>query len=88
MSSFTLLGILVIGILLLEFFLVQKQTTDLIAPINQLDLEHPLENVCYEELQPLLRRVDQQNRQISQQVEELRAAEAMRRSFLRMSLMS
>ncbi len=81
MSSFTLLGILVIGILLLEFFLVQKQTTDLIAPINQLDLEHPLENVCYEELQPLLRRVDQQNRQISQQVEELRAAEAMRREF-------
>lgn len=81
MSSFTLLGILVIGILLLEFFLVQKQTTDLIAPINQLDLEHPLENVCYEELQPLLRRVDQQNRQISQQVEELKTAEAMRREF-------
>lgn len=81
MSSFTLLGILVIGILLLEFFLVQKQTNDLIAPINQLDLEHPLENICYEELQPLLCRVDQQNRQISKQVEELKAAEEVRREF-------
>lgn len=80
-SSFTLLGTLVIGILLLEFFLVQKQTNDLIAPINQLDLERPLENICYEELRPLLARVDQQNRQIASQLAELKEAEAMRREF-------
>lgn len=80
-SSFTLLGILMIGILLLEFFLVQKQTNDLIAPINQLDLEHPLQNICYEELRPLLVRVDQQNKQIARQVAELKEAEAMRREF-------
>ncbi|MDO4337323.1 MAG: ATP-binding protein [Eubacteriales bacterium] len=81
MSSFTLLGLLVIAILVLEFFLVQKQTTDMIRPINELDLENPLENVCYEELRPLLKRVDQQNRQIASQVEELIAAEAVRREF-------
>lgn len=81
MSSFTLLGILMIGILLLDFFLVQKQTTDLITPINTLDLENPLKDVCYEELRPLLVRVDQQNRQIIRQMEELRAAEAMRKEF-------
>lgn len=80
-SSFTLLGILVIAILLLEFFLVQKQTKELIQPINELDLENPLKNVCYEELRPLLVRVDQQNRQIAAQVEELKAAEAVRREF-------
>lgn len=81
MSSFTLLGILVIGILLLDFFLVQKQTKDLIEPINALDLENPLKDVCYEELRPLLVRVDQQNRQIARQVEELKEAEAVRREF-------
>lgn len=81
LSCFTLLGALVIAILILDFFLVQKQTKDLIRPINELDLEHPLKNVCYEELRPLLVRVEQQNRQIEQQVEELREAEAMRREF-------
>lgn len=81
MSGFTLLGLLMIAILVLEFFLVQKQTKDMIEPINELDLENPLENVCYEELRPLLMRVDQQNRQIARQVEELIAAEAVRREF-------
>lgn len=80
-SSFTLLGFLTLGILILEFFLVQKQTKDLIKPINELDLEHPLKEVKYEELRPLLGRVDQQNRQIEQQLEELKEAEAMRREF-------
>lgn len=81
LSGFTLLGILTIGILLLDFFLVQKQTRDLIKPINELDLENPLKNVCYEELRPLLVRVDQQNRQIARQMEKLREAEAVRREF-------
>lgn len=81
MSGFTLLGILMIVILAGEFFLVQRKTKELIAPINELDLEHPLKDVCYEELRPLLVRVDQQNRQIARQVEELKSAEAMRREF-------
>ena len=80
-SSFTLLGILMLGILALEFFLVQRQTKELIAPINELDLEHPLKDVRYEELRPLLVRVDQQNKQIASQLEELKEAEAMRREF-------
>lgn len=81
LSGFTLLGLLIVVILILAFFLVQRQTKELIAPINELDLEHPLKNVCYEELRPLLVRVDQQNKQIIQQVEELKEAEAMRREF-------
>lgn len=80
-SSFTLLGFITLGILILEFFLVQKQTKDLIKPINELDLEHPLKEVKYEELRPLLGRVDQQNKQIVQQMQELKEAEAMRREF-------
>ena len=81
MSSFTLLGLLLIAILALAFFVVEKQTRRLIAPINELDLEHPLENVAYEELRPLLNRVDEQNVQIAKQVEELKQAELVRKEF-------
>ena len=75
------MGILLLAILALGFCLMERQTKKLIEPINQLDLEHPLEHVEYEELRPLLNRVDQQNRQIAQQVEELRQAETVRREF-------
>ena len=80
-SSFTLLGLITLGILILEVVLVQRQTKDLIKPINELDLENPLKDVKYEELRPLLGRVDQQNRQIVRQMQELKEAEAMRREF-------
>ncbi len=65
-SSSALFGALLLLILVLAFILVRKQTQDLIEPINTLDLEHPLEEVRYEELRPLLERVDQQNRQIAE----------------------
>ncbi len=81
LSSFTLMGVLLLAILTVGFFLMERQTQKLIEPINQLDLEHPLEHVEYEELRPLLKRVDQQNRQIAQQVEELQQAETVRREF-------
>lgn len=80
-TSFAVLGILMFVIILVEFMLVQQQTKQLIEPINNLDLEHPLENVCYDELKPLLLRVDQQNRQIAAQLEELKQTEAVRREF-------
>ena len=41
-------------------------------PLNRLDLEHPLENDTYEELAPLLRRMEHQRRQIDRQMGELR----------------
>ena len=80
-SSFLLLGGLVCVILVIEIFLVQKQTQKLIEPINQIDLEQPLDNVCYEELRPLLFRLDQQNRQIQKQLEDLKNAESVRKEF-------
>lgn len=80
-SSFTLMGILLIAILCLAFILVERQTEKLIEPINKLDLEKPLKVVEYEELRPLLNRVDEQNKQIEKQVEELKQAETVRREF-------
>ena len=81
MGSLIWLGLLMIVIILIEIILVQRQTKKLIKPINSLDLEHPLDNVCYEELKPLLTRVDQQNLQIACQLEELKKTEAVRREF-------
>ena len=81
LSSFIWLGLLMLLIILVEIVLVQKQTKNLIEPVNNLDLEHPLSNVCYEELRPLLMRVDQQNKQIASQLEELKKTEAVRREF-------
>ena len=46
-----------------------RRTTE---PLNRLDLEHPLENGTYEELAPLLRRMEHQRRQIDRQMDELR----------------
>ena len=51
-----MMGILLLAILALGFCLMERQTKKLIEPINQLDLEHPLEHVEYEELRPLLNR--------------------------------
>lgn len=81
LSSSLLLGGLLIVILAVAFVLVRRQTRDLIEPINTLDLEEPLKEVKYEELRPLLKRVDQQNRQIARQIEELKEAEAVRKEF-------
>lgn len=71
-SSITLMGLLVFAIIIAAFFITQRQTSKLIEPINQLDLEHPLRHVEYEELRPLLLRVHDQNKQIARQVRELK----------------
>ena len=81
LSSFTLLGLIMVCILAVGFLYMKYQTKRLIEPINQLDLENPLKNVVYEELRPLLKRVDQQNRQIASHVEELKQAEEVRKEF-------
>ena len=45
------------------YFLAKWKTARLIAPINTVYLERPLENPVYEELTPLLERIDDQNRE-------------------------
>lgn len=46
----------------LAYFFAKWQTKRLIAPINALDLTHPLDNEVYEELKPLLVSLEDQNR--------------------------
>lgn len=47
------------------------QVAKLIRPVNTLDLEKPLENDVYEELSPLLQRIDRQNKE-KEKVEQMR----------------
>ena len=52
--------------------LARRLSKRIITPLNTLDLMHPLDNDAYEELSPLLRRIDQQNRRIETQMTELK----------------
>ena len=58
--------------LILSGVLAGRLARRITEPLNRLDLEHPLENDTYEELAPLLRRMEHQRRQIDQQMGELR----------------
>ena len=63
--------VLVIAIAL-SGFLSHRMALRIVQPINQLDLENPLDHEIYEEISPLLRRIDQQHRQIAAQMEAIR----------------
>ena len=65
-----------LAVLMLAFalMLARWQTKRLIKPINELDLEHPLENAVYPELTPLLEAMDRQNK-------EKEAVSNMRKEF-------
>ena len=58
--------------LILSFVLASRLSRRIVEPLNQLDLEHPLENEAYEELSPLLNRINRQHLQIASQLQELR----------------
>ena len=45
------------------YLLARQQLAKLIRPINELNLEEPLENEVYEELTPLLESIDKQNKE-------------------------
>ncbi len=60
--------------LLLAYVLSRWQVRRLIKPINDLDVEHPLDNDTYEELSPLLHRMDEEN-------QEREAVASMRQEF-------
>ena len=58
--------------IILSAILAHRVSCKIVEPLNQLDLEHPLENNTYEELSPLLVRIQQQHKEISAQMQALR----------------
>ncbi len=59
---FAFLLCLAVAMVVFAYMLAKRQTKKLIQPINELDLEHPLDHVIYEELTPLLQNIDSQNK--------------------------
>ncbi len=74
MALFPIMGGLAVVMVLFALLLARWQTSRLIKPINTLDLEQPLENEVYEELNPLLLAIDKQNK-------EKEAVSNMRKEF-------
>jgi two-component system phosphate regulon sensor histidine kinase PhoR len=62
---------IVIAAIAASVFIARRIAHSLTDPLNHLDLENPLENQIYPEIQPLLVRLDAQNHKISDQMEEL-----------------
>jgi len=63
-----LIAVLAIG---LSLILARRMAKNIVEPLNKLNLEQPLSNNTYEELSPLLRRINQQHLQINAQIRKL-----------------
>lgn len=50
--------------LILSCLLAGRLSKKIVEPLNHLDLEHPLDNECYEEISPLLNRINRQHEEI------------------------
>ena len=62
---------IIIGALLLSGVLASRLSKRIVEPLNNLDLERPLENETYEEISPLLNRINRQSSEISKQLRRL-----------------
>lgn len=65
-----ILIVLVIA-LILSGVLAARMSKRIAEPLNRLDLEHPLDNDAYEELSPLLSRINHQHEEIDEQLRRL-----------------
>lgn len=63
--------IVIVIAIALSALLAGRMAKRIVEPLNDLDLERPLSNDTYEELAPLLRRLNQQHRQIQDQMRKL-----------------
>ena len=76
-SAYLVLGILApmalvaLFAIALSAVLSRRMAKRITRPLNDLDLEHPLQNQTYEEIQPLLERINRQHLQIASQMEKL-----------------
>ncbi len=65
-----LLWILLAAVILASM-VARRAAEKIVAPLNEMNLEHPLDKVQYDEIRPLLTRIDHQNRQIDEQMDLL-----------------
>ena len=75
------MALLIAAIIGISVVIIYIETERMVRPINEINLDKPLEEPTYEEFMPLLTRMDHQNERIRMQLEELKQAEGMRREF-------
>ena len=66
------IAIVVIAAIVLSLILSTNVAKHIVEPINDLDLDEPMENTVYDELSPLLRKIAHQNSTIEEQLKEAR----------------
>ncbi len=64
--------VILIFSVIISIFVAHKMSKRIITPINNLNLDKPLENDTYDEISPLLTRIEQQNREINHQIKKLK----------------
>ena len=64
--------LVIIAVLALSYWLSRRLSREVVKPLNELNLEMPLSNEGYEEIQPLLRQLESQQRQLRAQSTELK----------------
>lgn len=64
--------VIMILALILSAFLARWLSKSIVKPLNTLDLENPADNDVYEELSPMLTKINKQHKQISKQMRELK----------------
>lgn len=72
MAMLPALGGAAVLIMVLSMILAERQTREIVKPINELDLDHPDSGRLYDELAPLVGKVERQQRTICQQMDTLR----------------
>ena len=75
------LAIFMVCVFIVSFGVSRLLARMVMAPLTKIDLSFPLDNNAYQEIQPLLARVDEQHTALSRQNEELQRAVDMRREF-------
>lgn len=68
-----IMGGIVIVVAFLASIVARRVTFNLIKPLDQVNLDEPLDNETYDELAPFLTRIAKQKRQLSKNLKKLRA---------------
>lgn len=64
-------GIILIAVIVFAYLIAEKLAEQIMEPLEEIDLEHPLKKESYEELTPFLNRIQFQKKQIKCQIQEL-----------------
>lgn len=65
------IGVASLAVLLCSLLMAGWMTRGILKSINNIDLHNPMDHVAFEELKPLLSRIEKQNGQIEEQMDDL-----------------